>query len=78
MPAWSASTYLREFNIGIQESRILIILARLGEVTVNQICEFGKMDKGNVSRAVKKLVREGRIKEKLDLKDKRSIRCSRE
>ena len=72
MIAWSASTYSREFNIGVQESRILIILARLGEVTANQICEFGKMDKGNVSRAVKKLVREGRIKEKLDLKDKRS------
>ena len=76
MTAWSASTYSREFNIGVQESRILIVLARLGEVAANQICEFGKMDKGNVSRAVKKLAREGRIKEKLDLKDKRSTLIS--
>ena len=73
MTAWSASNYSREFNIGVQESRILIVLAGRGGVTANQICEFGKMDKGNVSRAVKKLAREGRIKAKLDLNDKRSI-----
>ncbi len=72
MTAWSASTYSKEFDIGVQESRVLIVLARLGEVTANQICEFGKMDKGNVSRAIKKLVKEGRIKERLDAKDRRS------
>ncbi len=72
MTAWSASTYSKEFDIGVQESRVLIVLARLGKVTANQICEFGKMDKGNVSRAIKKLVKEGRIKERLDAKDRRS------
>ena len=31
------------------------------------------MDKGNVSRAVKNLVKEGRLKEKTDRNDKRSM-----
>ena len=74
MTTWSASTYSREFNIGVQESRVLIVLARLGDVTANQICEFGKMDKGNVSRATKNLVKKGKIKEKLNPADKRSVK----
>ena len=57
MTTWSASTYSKELGIGVQEARVLIVLARLGEVSANEICEFGKMDKGNVSRAIDSLVK---------------------
>jgi DNA-binding MarR family transcriptional regulator len=45
---------------------VLILLVILGEVTANKICEFGKMDKGNVSRAVNRLVKKGNVTEKLN------------
>jgi len=45
MTTWSASTYTKELNIGVQEARVLIVLGRLGEVLANEICEFVKMIK---------------------------------
>jgi len=72
MTTWSASTYSKELDIGVQEARVLIVLARLGEVSANEICEFGKMDKGNVSRAINRLVKMENVTEKLNLADKRS------
>ena len=45
MTTWSASTYTKKLNIGVQEARVLIVLGRLGEVLANEICEFGKMIK---------------------------------
>jgi len=73
MTTWSASTYSKELDIGVQEARVLIVLARLGEVSANEICEFGKMDKGNVSRAINRLVKMENVTEKLNPADKRSV-----
>ena len=57
MTTYSAITHTKELNIGVQEARVLIVLGRLGKVSANEICEFGKMDKGNVSRAIDRLVK---------------------
>ncbi len=72
MILWSSRTYAQKFNVGVQEWRILSVLARTGVGTAREVCELTMMDKGNVSRAVKKLVCGGRIKEQSDKQDKRS------
>ncbi len=71
MILWSARTYAAEFNIGVQEWRVLAILAKKGKGTAKEICDLTLMDKGNVSRAVKKMIKGGRLKESSDKKDKR-------
>ena len=48
------------------------MLARKGKGTAKDVCDMTLMDKGNVSRAVKRLVGDGCIKEHPDNNDKRS------
>jgi len=72
MILWGARTYADKFDVGVQEWRILSVLARTGEGTAREVCELTMMDKGNVSRAIKKLATTGRIKEQPDKEDKRS------
>jgi len=72
MILWGARTYAQKFNVGVQEWRILSVLARTGVGTAREVCELTMMDKGNVSRAVKRLVGDGCIKEHPDNNDKRS------
>jgi DNA-binding MarR family transcriptional regulator len=72
MILWSARTYARKFGVGVQEWRVLSILTREGKGTAKLICDISLMDKGNVSRAVQKLVKDGRLKERPDKNDKRS------
>jgi DNA-binding MarR family transcriptional regulator len=71
MILWATRTYARKFNVGAQEWRVLTILVRQGEWTAKNICDFTMMDKGNVSRAIRKLVQDGCLKDKLDTVDKR-------
>ena len=72
MILWSSRTYAQKFNVGVQEWRVLAMLARKGKGTAKDVCDMTLMDKGNVSRAVKRLVGDGCIKEHLDNNDKRS------
>jgi len=72
MILWSARTYARKFNVGVQEWRVLSILTREGKGTAKLICNLSLMDKGNVSRAVKKLVKDNCLEERPDANDKRS------
>jgi DNA-binding MarR family transcriptional regulator len=64
MILWSSRTYARKFNVGVQEWRVLR--------TAKIICDYSLMDKGNVSRAVKRLVNDGCLKERPDKTDRRS------
>jgi len=73
MILWGTRTYAQELDVGVQEWRILAVLARKGHGTASDVCDLTMMDKGNVSRAVKNLVKEGRLKEKTDRNDKRSM-----
>jgi DNA-binding MarR family transcriptional regulator len=72
MILWAARTYMEKFGIGVQEWRVLTILMRKGEGTAKLICELTLMDKGNVSRSIKKLIQAGNLKETADKLDKRS------
>jgi DNA-binding MarR family transcriptional regulator len=72
MILWSSRTYAQKFNVGVQEWRVLAMLARKGKGTAKDVCDMTLMDKGNVSRAVKRLVGDGCIKEHPDNNDKRS------
>ena len=72
MILWSSRTYAPKFNVGVQEWRVLAMLARKGKGTAKDVCDMTLMDKGNVSRAVKRLVGDGCIKEHPDNNDKRS------
>ena len=72
MILWSGRTYAQKFNVGVQEWRVLAMLARKGKGTAKDVCDMTLMDKGNVSRAVKRLVGDGCIKEHPDNNDKRS------
>jgi DNA-binding MarR family transcriptional regulator len=72
MILWAARTYARKFNVGVQEWRVLAILVSHGEGSAKVICDFTMMDKGNVSRAVRRLVQDGCLREKRNKKDKRS------
>ena len=73
MILWGTRTYAQELDVGVQEWRILAVLERKGRGTASDVCDLTMMDKGNVSRAVKNLVKEGRLKEKTDRNDKRSM-----
>ena len=73
MILWGTRTYAQELDVGVQEWRILAVLARKGHGTASDVCDLTMMDKGNVRRAVKNLVKEGRLKEKTDRNDKRSM-----
>jgi DNA-binding MarR family transcriptional regulator len=72
MALWGSRTYNREFNVGAQEWRVLSFLMRQSKGTAREICEFTLMDKGNVSRTVRRLIEDGCVKEQQDAEDKRS------
>ena len=72
MILWSARTYSKNCGIGVQEWRILAILMSNGEGSAKLICNLSLMDKGKVSRTIKKLLKAGHLKETPDKKDKRS------
>lgn len=69
---WASRAYLDECGVTMIEWRVLATLASVGPRTARQICSATKMDKGNVSRAVKKLLRDGRIVERPDPSDRRA------
>ncbi|MDP6427720.1 MAG: MarR family transcriptional regulator [Rhodospirillales bacterium] len=69
---WAGRTYHSKCGITMTEWRVLVMLATLGPLAARQICETAKMDKGNVSRAVKKLLDDGRISEQPDPDDLRA------
>lgn len=71
MILWAARTYSSKFEVGAQEWRVLAVLMLRGEGTAREICDLTYMDKGNVSRAVRRLIENGRLKEKAHASDKR-------
>ena len=69
---WAGRTYLDKYGVTMTEWRVLVMLVSLGPCSARQICDDTKMDKGNVSRAVKRLVDDGRLTETPDPNDGRS------
>lgn len=65
-------TYMEKFNVGAREWRVMAVLMLLDEGTAKEICDITLMDKANVSRAVRRLIQTGHLKEKPDSADKRT------
>ncbi len=70
---WASRAYLSKCGVTMTEWRVLVMLKTIGPMTARKICELTKMDKGNVSRAVKKLIADKRVSETPDPEDRRAV-----
>jgi len=61
----------RRFHMSAPEWRTMAVLGRYGAMTANNVVERTAMDKVRVSRAVARLMAEGRITRRADLEDRR-------
>jgi DNA-binding MarR family transcriptional regulator len=68
----SSQIYLKRFGIGINEWRVLSLLAIETETTANRICSVIGMDKAAVGRSLELLHKSGYASFKSHDKDKRS------
>ncbi|PHQ69047.1 MAG: MarR family transcriptional regulator [Sneathiella sp.] len=67
-----AGLYSERFNLTIQEWRIITILGSEGGMTARDIGELASLDKVNVSRAVDRLQKSGRLEKRAHKEDRRS------
>lgn len=58
-------------DVGQTEWRVMFMVADLGEGTMAQVVRDGKIDKAQVSRAVKSLVKSGYLNSRVDAADHR-------
>ena len=70
---WASQAYLSKCGVTMTEWRVLVVLETIGPMTARKICGLSKMDKGNVSRAVKKLIADRRISGTPDATDRRAV-----
>jgi DNA-binding MarR family transcriptional regulator len=73
-----AKDYSQQFGLTIPEWRVMAVLGRHPGLSANQVADHAAMDKVTVSRAVARLVRNGRLLRKTDRTDRRrsSLRLS--
>lgn len=73
---WSSSSsrlYLKMYDVGINEWRVIAMLAIEPCITANRICEVIGLDKGGTSRSLKSLAAEGYLTETEDPADNRRL-----
>lgn len=68
-----ADRYSSQFNLTIQEWRILAILGENPGLTAREVGSLSSLDKVNVSRATEKLEKAGRISRKVVAEDRRAF-----
>ena len=66
-----ARVYAKRFRLDIPEWRIIAVLGRFGAMSANAVCERTAMDKVRVSRAVARLIADGRLARRIDAADRR-------
>ena len=66
-----AKAYDKRFGVSIPEWRVIAVLGRFPGLSAVEVAERTLMDKVAVSRAVTKLIKNGRIDRKFDDTDKR-------
>lgn len=66
-----ARAYDKRFGVSIPEWRVIAVLGRFSGLSAVEVAERTLMDKVAVSRAVTKLIKNGRIDRKFDDTDKR-------
>jgi DNA-binding MarR family transcriptional regulator len=68
--------YAGQFGLSIPEWRIIAVLARFPGLSASEAAERTAMDKVMVSRAVAKLVKDGRLSRKAASGDRRAVQLS--
>lgn len=68
-----AEQYSSQFDLTIHEWRIIAIVGEQPGLTARQVCGLASLDKVNISRAVDRLEKLGRIKRQVMPKDRRSF-----
>ena len=71
-----ARLYAERFALGITEWRVLAVLGRYPDLSASELVERTAMDKVAVSRAVARLLRDGRLKRRVHGDDRRRSSCS--
>lgn len=60
-----------EYELNVNELRLLVTLAYLGEAASHELCEVAALHPMNVSRAVARLRKQGRVAERRDAGNRR-------
>lgn len=71
-----ARVYQDRFDLTVPEWRVMATLGRFPGLSANQVAERTAMDKVQVSRAVTRLARAGRISRRIDEGDRRRVALS--
>ena len=66
-----ASDYQQRFDLGVNEWRVMAVLARFDRLSAREVAERTAMDKVAVSRALARLVAAGRVDRSIHDDDKR-------
>ncbi|MFB9067909.1 MarR family winged helix-turn-helix transcriptional regulator [Pseudofulvimonas gallinarii] len=66
-----ASTYVDRFDLSVTEWRVMAVLGRYPGLSANEVAERTAMDKVAVSRAVARLVQQGRLRRDVAEDDRR-------
>jgi len=69
-----AREYAERFGLTIPEWRVMAVLGHEGELSASGVCERTLMDKVTVSRAVARMVEQGRLERRVDAADRRRTR----
>ncbi|WP_417227804.1 MarR family winged helix-turn-helix transcriptional regulator [Amphritea sp.] len=66
----------KDFSIGITDHRILAVIAQNTTVSISEITNLTKIDKGWISRSVNSLLEQGMITKMPDQKDARRVKLA--
>lgn len=66
-----ARLYAERFKLTIPEWRVMAVLGMAAPLSANQVARKTRMDKVQVSRAVARLLKAGRIEREIDTEDRR-------
>ncbi|AKS42692.1 MarR family winged helix-turn-helix transcriptional regulator [Wenzhouxiangella marina] len=67
-----ARTYAERFGLSVTEWRVIAILGRFPGISATEVTERSAMDKVAVSRAVRRLIDQGRIRRQANAEDRRA------
>ncbi len=67
-----AERYSRQFDLSIQEWRVIAIIGEQPGLTAREVGNLASLDKVNISRAIEKLEKSGRIERQVIPQDRRA------
>ncbi|MEH6476148.1 MAG: MarR family transcriptional regulator [Sneathiella sp.] len=68
-----AERYSRQFEVSIHEWRVIAIIGETPGLTAREVGDLASLDKVNISRAIEKLEKRGRLERKVTAHDRRAF-----